>query len=48
VTPLAASSVQGALVDLFVVLLAAKLGDELFKRLGLPTLIVEILAGVVI
>ena len=47
-TPLAASSVQGALVDLFVVLLAAKLGDELFKRLGLPTLIGEILAGVVI
>jgi Kef-type K+ transport system membrane component KefB len=46
--PLAASSVDNALVDLFIVLLAAKLGDELFKRLGLPTLIGEILAGVVI
>ncbi len=46
--PLAASTVQDALVDLFVVLLAAKLGDELFKRLGLPTLIGEILAGVVV
>jgi Kef-type K+ transport system membrane component KefB len=48
VVPLAASTVQDALVDLFVVLLAAKLGDELFKRLGLPTLIGEILAGVVV
>jgi Kef-type K+ transport system membrane component KefB len=46
--PLAASSVDNALVDVFIVLLAAKLGDELFKRLGLPTLIGEILAGVVI
>jgi Kef-type K+ transport system membrane component KefB len=40
--------VAGALVDLFVVLLAAKLGDELFKRLGQPTIVGEILAGVVI
>ena len=44
----AASPVAGALVDLFVVLLAAKLGDELFKRLGQPTIVGEILAGVVI
>ena len=42
------SPVAGALVDLFVVLLAAKLGDELFKRLGQPTIVGEILAGVVI
>lgn len=40
--------VAAALVDLFVVLLAAKLGDELFKRLGQPTIVGEILAGVVI
>ncbi|MBA3348419.1 MAG: cation:proton antiporter [Actinobacteria bacterium] len=42
------SPVAGALVDLFVVLLAAKLGDELFKRLGQPTIVGEIFAGVVI
>lgn len=48
-TQLAATPIiQDALIDLFVVLLAAKLGDELFKRLGLPTLIGEILAGVVV
>lgn len=41
-------AVAGALVDLFVVLLAAKLGDELFKRLGQPTIVGEILAGVVV
>jgi Kef-type K+ transport system membrane component KefB len=41
-------AVAAALVDLFVVLLAAKLGDELFKRLGQPTIVGEILAGVVI
>ncbi|MDH5332424.1 MAG: cation:proton antiporter [Thermoleophilia bacterium] len=33
---------------MFVVLLAAKVGDELFKRLGQPTLIGEILAGVIV
>ena len=42
------SAVAGALVDLFVVLLAAKLGDELFKRLGQPTIVGEILAGVIL
>jgi Kef-type K+ transport system membrane component KefB len=42
------SAVAGVLVDLFVVLLAAKLGDELFKRIGQPTIVGEILAGVVL
>jgi Kef-type K+ transport system membrane component KefB len=36
------------LTQLFVVLLAAKLGDEVFKRLGQPTLIGEILGGVLV
>ena len=44
----AATAVADVLVALFVVLLAAKLGDELFKRLGQPALVGEILAGVVI
>ena len=44
----AATGVADALVALFVVLLAAKLGDELFKRLGQPALVGEILAGIVI
>jgi Kef-type K+ transport system membrane component KefB len=48
VTLVAASTTQNVLIDLFVVLLAAKLGDELFKRLGQPTLIGEILAGVIV
>lgn len=48
-TPLvAASSVQDVLVDLFVLLLFAKLGDEVFRRMGQPTIIGEILAGVVV
>lgn len=48
--PVAASTgdLPGILLSLFCVLLAAKLGDELFKRLGQPTLIGEILAGVLI
>ncbi|MGL6279942.1 MAG: cation:proton antiporter, partial [Gaiella sp.] len=47
--PLAATAgIAEALLDLFVILLAAKLGDELFKRLGQPTLIGEILAGVIV
>jgi Na+:H+ antiporter len=47
--PLAAGSgVEDVLVELFAVLLAAKLGDELFRRLRQPTLVGEILAGVVI
>ncbi|MBW3592738.1 MAG: cation:proton antiporter, partial [Actinobacteria bacterium] len=44
----AASDVAGVLVDLFVVLLAAKIGDEIFKRIGQPALIGEILAGVLV
>ena len=49
VIPLAAAShVADVLTDLFVVLLAAKLGDELFKRLHQPGLIGEILAGVLV
>ena len=44
----AATGTAGVLVDLFVVLLAAKAGDELFKRLGQPTLVGEILAGLVV
>ncbi|MBI5104362.1 MAG: cation:proton antiporter [Solirubrobacterales bacterium] len=44
----AAGPVAGLLTDLFVVLLAAKLGDELFQRLGQPGLVGEILAGIVI
>lgn len=47
--PLAASTeVADLLTDLFVVLLAAKLGDELFKRIGQPGIVGEILAGVLV
>ena len=44
----AGSPVQGVLVDLFVLLLAAKAGDELFKRIGQPAIVGEILAGVIV
>ena len=44
----AASGTADVLVALFLVLLAAKVGDELFKRLRQPALVGEILAGVVI
>lgn len=46
--PLAASPVAETLVDLFIVLLAAKAGDEVFKRIGQPAIIGEILAGVLV
>jgi len=36
------------LFQLFAVLLAAKLGDEVFKRIGQPALVGEILGGVVV
>ena len=36
------------LVQLFAVLLAAKIGDEVFKRLGQPAVIGEILGGVAV
>jgi Kef-type K+ transport system membrane component KefB len=48
-SPLAAASpIAAALADLFVVLLAAKLGDELFKRIHQPAIVGEILAGVIV
>jgi len=43
-----ASAIDGILVDLFIILLAAKLGDELFKRIDQPAIIGEILAGILI
>lgn len=48
--PLAAAGpdVVGVLTDMFVVLVAAKIGDELFRRLGQPGLIGEIIAGAVV
>ena len=48
--PVIAASVGVAdvLTDLFIVLLAAKLGDELFRRLRQPTLVGEILAGLLV
>jgi Kef-type K+ transport system membrane component KefB len=36
------------LTQLFVVLLAAKIGDEIFKRIGQPALVGEILGGVLV
>ena len=47
--PLAAGGqAAGLLVDLFVVLFAAKAGDELFKRIRQPAIVGEILAGVLV
>jgi Kef-type K+ transport system membrane component KefB len=49
VPPLAATGgAQDALVTLFVVLLAAKLGEEVCRRVGQSPIIGEILAGVLI
>lgn len=49
VLPIAASdALAAALLDIFIVLLAAKLGDELFKRIGQPTVVGEILAGALV
>jgi Kef-type K+ transport system membrane component KefB len=45
---LAAAPVADVLLDLFLVLLAAKIGDEIFKRLRQPAIVGEILAGVLI
>ncbi|MBS1870160.1 MAG: cation:proton antiporter [Actinobacteria bacterium] len=44
----AEGDVAAVLLDLFAILLAAKLGDELFRRLGQPAIVGEILAGVLI
>ena len=47
--PFAASTeLPAILTGLFVVLLAAKMGEELFQRLGQPGIVGEILAGVAI
>jgi Kef-type K+ transport system membrane component KefB len=46
--PLGAGTVADTLTVLFGVLLAAKLADELFKRIGQPAVVGEILAGVII
>jgi Kef-type K+ transport system membrane component KefB len=47
--PLAASAgIADALLGLFIVLVAAKVGDEIFKRLGQPTIVGEILAGLIV
>ena len=46
--PLAAAPAQDALVALFVVLLAAKLGEEACRRTGQPPILGEIAAGVAI
>jgi len=44
----AGGEIAALLTDLFVVLLAAKLGDELFKRIHQPAIVGEILAGVLV
>jgi Kef-type K+ transport system membrane component KefB len=44
----AADGTAEVLTDLFVVLLAAKLGDEVFKRIGQPAIVGEILGGVLV
>jgi Kef-type K+ transport system membrane component KefB len=44
----ASPGVAEALTAVFLLLLAAKVGDEVFKRIGQPTLIGEILAGVLV
>jgi Kef-type K+ transport system membrane component KefB len=44
----AAGDTAEVLTDLFLVLLAAKLGDEVFKRIGQPAIVGEILGGVLI
>jgi Kef-type K+ transport system membrane component KefB len=46
--PLAAADTAAVLTDLFVVLVAAKLGDEVFKRIGQPAIVGEILGGVLV
>ena len=46
--PLGAATVADTLTDLFLVLLAAKAGEELFKRIGQPAIVGEILAGLAV
>lgn len=45
---LAAADTASVLTDLFVVLIAAKLGDEVFKRIRQPAIVGEILGGVLV
>ena len=45
---LGAATVADTLTDLFLVLLAAKAGEELFKRIGQPAIVGEILAGLAV
>lgn len=44
----AATETQDALVALFVILLAAKVGEEICRRIGQPAILGEILAGVAV
>jgi len=44
----AAVGIADALTDLAVVLFAAKVGDEIFRRIRQPTIAGEILAGVIV
>lgn len=44
----AATEVADIFTNLFLLLLAAKVGDEVFRRLGQPTIVGEILAGVIV
>ncbi len=44
----AATEAAGALTDLAIVLVAAKIGDEVFKRIGQPAIVGEILAGLAV
>ncbi|HEY5942855.1 MAG TPA: cation:proton antiporter [Solirubrobacterales bacterium] len=46
--PIAAGDTASVLTDLFLVLLAAKLGDEVFKWIGQPAIVGEILGGVLV
>ncbi len=47
--PLAAASpAANALIDLAIILAAAKVGDEVFKRIGQPAIVGEILAGLIV
>jgi Kef-type K+ transport system membrane component KefB len=43
-----ANEAAAILTQLFVLLVAAKIGDEIFKRLDQPSLIGEILGGVIV
>jgi Kef-type K+ transport system membrane component KefB len=46
--PIAAADTAEVLTDLFVVLLAAKIGDEVFKWIRQPAIVGEILGGILV